>query len=155
MTLSLEWLGTRFIWKSTNNDNDENDQNIRNTNVTRAKVRTTVPRYFLLAILHFLSTDFGVFLILQIFHPISKSDNPTVRAQFCPLPLSVPEAAMGVTLNAQQHSDSEYVKAIHRWEMTVCWGEHRVLLLAILIYWQGTRKPTAAQADGTLWFISN
>ena len=65
-----------------------------------------------------------LFLVLQIFLPTSNSHNRTVCAQFCTLPLSVPETAMGVTLNAQQHSDSEYVQAIHRWEMGVCWGEY-------------------------------
>ena len=70
------------------------------------------------------------FWLLQIFLPTSKCRNPTICAQFCPLLLSVPETAMGVTLNAQQHSDSEYVQAIHRWEMGVCWGEYCVLLLA-------------------------
>ena len=59
---------------------------------------------------------------------------------------------MGVSLNAQRHSDSEYVKAIHRWEMGVCWCEHCVLLLAILIYWQGRQKPIADQAAGTLGY---
>jgi hypothetical protein len=60
---------------------------------------------------------------LQLFLSTSKYQHPTVCTQFCTLPLSVPETAMGVTLNAQQHSDSEYVQAIHRWEMGMCWGE--------------------------------
>jgi hypothetical protein len=37
---------------------------------------------------------------------------------------------MGVTLNAQQHSDSEYVQAIHRYVIWLCWGEYCVLLFA-------------------------
>ena len=70
------------------------------------------------------------YLVRQIFLSTSKCLNRTVWAQFFPLPLSVPEKAMGVTLNAQQHIDSGYVQAIHWWEMGVCWGEYFVLLLA-------------------------
>ena len=64
--------------------------------------------------LHLVSTDLELLLILQLFLSPSKRRNPTVCAQFCPLPLSVPETAMGVTLNAQQNGDSEYIQAIHR-----------------------------------------
>ena len=62
----------------------------------------------------FSSALFMMFLILQLFLLTSKCRNPTVCAQFCSLPVSVPETSMYVTLNAQQHSDSEYVQAIHR-----------------------------------------
>jgi hypothetical protein len=62
---------------------------------------------------------------------------------------------MGVTLNAQQHSDSEYVQAIHRWDMGICWGKFYVLLLVILIFWQSMRNPTAAQTACTLWVTSS
>jgi len=55
-----------------------------------------------------------LFLVVQIFLPNSKSRNRTVCAQFCTLLLYVPETAMGVTLKAQERSDSEYVQAIHR-----------------------------------------
>ena len=57
---------------------------------------------------------FYLILVLQILLSTTKCQNPTDHDQFCPLSLSVPETAMGVTLNAQQHSDSEYVQAIHR-----------------------------------------
>ena len=149
-----EWLATLLIWKSANNYTAENDQNICNREGLWSPFRNSRPRKLYRVPLLLVCAVYDVLDTADISSNFKMSE-PHGLCSVCPLPLSVPETAMGVTLNAQQHSDLEYVQAIHRWEMGVCWGEHCVLLLAILIYWQGMRNPAAVQAAGTLRFASS